>query len=240
MGTGTRLLVTTALIAAPASAFAADHIMKVGEVLLSNNGSTTSQFVELEDSVQEPFPSPPYSIELFDAAGQSQGSQTITVPANTQRLLIATAQAQTDFGVTADAILTLTLPTNGQLCFKRGASALIHCLRWGTITTPVPAQSGTNPGASPGDGMSLQRSGNAYCVNTPTPDAANACPAVDAGPQPPVDAATPDAPMIDAPGGNPSNPPPEEDDGCSVGGGASWFGLAFLALLVLLRRSARR
>lgn len=220
------LVATLFVLASAAPALAADHLMKVGEVMLSNQGSTTSQFIELEDPFNEPFPNAPYSLQLFDAAGASLGSVALTIPANTRRLLIATAAAATQFSVTAQATLTVTLPPNGQACFNN-LSAHIHCLAWGTVTSNVIGLSGNDTVVAPPDGMSIQRVGTSYNLDTPSPGAVNtAVPpdssAADAG----VDAAPPppDAPSgsPDAPTGNPNN---GGGGGCSVGSGAAlpWF-----------------
>jgi hypothetical protein len=163
--------------------------------------------------------------------------------------MLATAQARTDFGFTTGTLLTQTLPTDGQACFRRNGGATpttIHCFSWGTITTAVTGAFGTNTGSSPPNGMSVQRVSGAYVVAAPTPNAANSSgmvdmPMVDAPPLPDA-GVTPDAPdnvTPDAPGGNPGTPP-DDDDGCSVGAGASWFGLAMLAVLLLVRRSSTR
>ncbi len=233
-----RTVVAGCVLLASGSAFAADHIAKIGEVMVSNQGATTSQFIELEDPNGESFPNTPYSMTLFDAAGTSLGSVALTVPAGTTRLVAATATAVTQFGLTGATALTIALPANGQVCFNNSA-ARIHCFAWGTVTSQVIAPGGNNSmGPTPPDGMSVQRVSGTYALGTPTPGAVNtaAVPdsSVDAGVIDAPPAAVDAAPGIDAPTGNPNNP--SSDDGCSVGAGASWFGLVGLAALVLLRR----
>jgi MYXO-CTERM domain-containing protein len=240
-----RTLVAASILLASSSAFAADHLMKVGEVMISNQGSTSSQFIELEDPFGEPFPSPPYTLELFNAAGGSIGSVALTIPSGTLRILVATATAATQFGVTPQATLAVTLPTNGQACFNRGTTR-IHCFAWGTITSQIIAAGSNNTAGSPPDGMSIQLVSGSYALGSPTPGAANTAPVPDAAPTP--DAGVIDAPpammpdaaiSIDAAGsGNPQNPS-DDDEGCSVGASASWFVLVALAGLVLLRRRPR-
>src|SRR4051812_4346228 len=102
-----------------ATSEAADHFARVGEVMISNQGSNASQFIELEDPFGESFPSPPYTMNIFDAGGASLGTVALTIPSGTTRLLVATPTAATQFGVTAQATLSITLPTNGQACFQR-------------------------------------------------------------------------------------------------------------------------
>jgi len=244
MSIRTSLVAVSVMVLASASpALAADHLMKVGEVMLANaGGSTAVQFIELEDPGAEGFPSAPYVLQIYSAAGGTAlNTYTMTLPSGTMRYTAATAQAQTDLGFTAQTTLTAALPTNGQACFRRngGTPANIHCFAWGTITSIVPGNS-MNNGASPPNGMSVQRVSNTYVVAAPTPNAANSAGTVDMpmvdGP-PAVDAGV-DAPGAtpDAPGGNPNTP--ADDEGCSARSGASWFGLAMLALLLLVRRSS--
>lgn len=217
--------------------------MKVGEVMLANaGGSTTVQFIELEDP-GETFPAGPYVVEIYSAAGGTPLiTYATTISGFTTRYMLATAQARADFGFTTGTLLTQTLPADGLACFKQMAAATrIHCFAWGTITTIVPGGS-MNNGASPPSGMSVQRVSNSYVVAAPTPNAANSSGTVDMpmvdGPPPDT---SPDAPLVapDAPGGNPGTPK-GDDDGCSVGAGASWFGLVMLGLLMIVRRSSTR
>ncbi len=228
--------VATCLLLGSSAAYAADHIAKVGEVMISKQGSTTSQFIEIEDPAGESFPNGPYSLTLFDAAGNPTGSVALTVPAGTTRLVIASVVAKTQFGLpTATTTLTVTLPANGQACFNR-SSGRIHCLAWGTVTSQVTGTSGNALGASPPDGMSLQLVSGTYVLGTPSPGAANTAAVPDSS----VDAGVTDAAVGrdalngDAPGGNGNSS--SDGGGCSVGAGASWFGIVALAALVLLRR----
>ncbi|MDB4961211.1 MAG: hypothetical protein JWP01_1210 [Myxococcales bacterium] len=234
MSSRTTLLTASVIVVAHAApALASDHIMKVGEVMLANSsGSTAVQFIELEDP-GEPFPAPPYVVEIFGPAG---GAPLITYSttignAALTRYTLATAQAQTELGFVAQTTLTATLPTNGQACFTRMITPdRIHCFAWGTVTTVV-AGSTMNAGASPGNGMSVQRVAGAYVVAAPTPGAVNSngMPMVDG----PVDAGTPDG--MDARMPNPTTPP-DDDDGCNVGAGPSWFALVGIAALLLVAR----
>lgn len=236
------LAASVVILASAAPALAIDHVMRVGEIYLASTaGNATVQFIELEDQITEPFTNPPYSIQVFDAAGASVGMQTLTIPASTTRFLIATAAAANELGVTPQATLMVALPANGQACFKN-SSALIHCHSWGTITSAVIATNQTTTSVAPTNGLSVQRVGNSYVVAAPTPNAPNSSGTVDMPmvDGPPPDTMSPDAPLLtpDAPGGNPATP--KDDDGCSVGGGASWFGLVMLGLLMVVRRSSAR
>ncbi len=223
------------------TAFAADHLMRIDEVMLSNQGSTASQFIEMEDP-GESFPSPPYTLNIFDAAGNSLGTVPLTIAAGTTRYLVATATAATQFGVTPNGTLAVALPANGQACFQRSLFR-IHCFAWGNVTSAIIASAGgvNSTGASPPDGMSVQSISGVYTVGTPSPGAANSAAVPDAFVPPdasvPPDSSTPDtAPGIDAPGNTNPNNPKDDDDGCNVGASASWFALVGLVGLVALRR----
>jgi MYXO-CTERM domain-containing protein len=156
-------------------ALAADHNMKISEVGLSKGGDATAQFIELDDPFAEPFPAATYDLAIFNAQGGSLGAVPLvssTVAANRTNFLVSTASADTKFGVTGNAVLTVTLPANGQACFRRNATDNIHCFAWGTITTLI---TGASTGPSPLDNESVQRQASgAYAIGTPTPKAANA------------------------------------------------------------------
>ena len=78
--------------------YAADHLMVVNEVLLSDDGDTDIQYVELADPVAESFPANPYTLGVYDDKGVSLGTVSLTVAPGTQRYLISTAQADSAFG----------------------------------------------------------------------------------------------------------------------------------------------
>jgi hypothetical protein len=152
---------------------AVHHLMKVGEVLLSSGGDASIQFIELEDPFAESFPDGTYRLEVFDAAAQALGSVALDVPPQTTRFLVATGQAASAFQVGADAELSVALPMDGQACFSRTVGTKIHCLAWGCVDTLILASAST--GASPPDGLSLQRQQTGvYQVAAPTPGADNA------------------------------------------------------------------
>ena len=185
------LLLALGLLAlAPTSATAADHLMKVNEVMTSSGGDPTAQFVELLDTSAETFPSGPYRVVVYDAAGTRLGHTEIT-PFHTVPMLIASNAATMP---TRDAELVTALPTTaGQVCFtSMGATEnRIHCLTYGCVTTFV---SGVRAhGAAPPDGQSLQRQADGTAtLGTPTPKAANVAGTA----------------AVACPGGSPSPPPP--------------------------------
>lgn len=171
-----------AALAAAVPAAASEHLMKVNELLLSADGSDTSRFAELVDPLDEPFPGPLYRLRSYDAAGNVSGSQTLnnpfTVRDNTSPYLVSTAAADAKYGATGDQVWSLALPAGnaGQVCFENQSSgSAIHCLSYGSITTPVVAQGGNDHAARPADGRSLQRCSSGLVAGAPTPRAGNAC-----------------------------------------------------------------
>lgn len=164
------------------SAQASEHNMKVNELLLSADGSNDIRFVELLDEFDEPFAGPSYRLRSYDAAGVLFDSKTLNDPFssrdNTKPYLISTAAADAKYHVTGDQVWSLTLPPGdaAQVCFENASSnTIIHCLSYGSITTPVVAESGNQHAAKPADGNSLQRCSSGYVAAAPTPRAANAC-----------------------------------------------------------------
>src|SRR5689334_142901 len=94
------------LVGTAASARASDHLMRINEVVVSANGTNTVQFVELHDvatdTSTETFPALEYSVEVFDVDGVSLGETIVDPPSGTEKMLLATAAAETFFSVDAD------------------------------------------------------------------------------------------------------------------------------------------
>src|SRR5688572_14430923 len=150
--------VVATLAICSSTAYAAEHLMHVGEVMISNNNDTNIRFIELADPGLEPFPNPPYKVVVYNASGNLVETVNLTVAASTQRMYIATAQADTMFAKTRDGTLTMALPVDGQACFENGGGAKIHCLAWGCVTTLVTV--GASRAPSPASGSSAQRQSN--------------------------------------------------------------------------------
>ena len=129
------LLIAVVSIVLPTRAFAAFHLVKVNEVVLSDGGDPNVQYIELLDP-GEPFPpaSGPYTLQIFDVDGMNIGTVAMDIPAGSTRMLVSTAAADAFYGVTGDYVLTVALPTNGQACFMHAGSP-VNCLGWGCVTT---------------------------------------------------------------------------------------------------------
>jgi hypothetical protein len=209
------------------TAHATEQQMVVNEVLLSTGNDPAAQLLELGDLGDETFDAPAYFVDVFDADAVLVGrvdAPGIPGGGGPRFYVLSTAAADAKLGMTGDASLTTALPVDGQACFIGTAERKIHCIAWGCVNTKVtPA---TPLGASPPDGMSLQRtpSGAALTVAGPTPHAAN----VDGD----MDDPCPLAPAPDgAPGGT------DDGGGCCQGSrGSGTAALALLVLTVLRRR----
>ena len=181
---GARRLVSvfaTALAAAcafPAAAVAADHLMEVNEVMVAAGGNPAAQYIEILDPFNEPFPSPPYRLVVFDANGTRLGAHELGGDAqiidNNVPMLISTPAADAAFGVTGHQALSVTLPTSaGQISFTRGlAETKIHTLTYGCINTAVAPPINHGPLPTSTQSAQLQPS-NSITLGTPTPKAAN-------------------------------------------------------------------
>ena len=174
---------TTCALVWATPALATFHETKVSEVALSRNGSTTEQFVELRDP-GEPYPagSGPYKLVVYGADGVRLGGQTLSnttlaAVAPVRPILISTPAYDAAAGSTGDFALTVALPSAGQACFTAAGDteSRVHCMQWGTITTPLSGSGGSIAGPAPGDGQSLQtQCDGTAAVGAPTPGAANA------------------------------------------------------------------
>jgi hypothetical protein len=225
--------------------------MTVNEVLLSQDGDATIQFVELFDPNAEGFPNDPYRIDVYDADATLIDSVTLPAIHGETPYYIASAQAVIEFGVAAEAVLDFALPIDGQVCFVSSTDNIIQCLAYGCVNTLAGTALETDVGPTPADGESVQRqAGGVYHLAAPTPDATNAegvmlpaCPggpdagvAPDANPEPD---ANPDDPPDANTGGGGNN----DDDGggcCQTSDrGAAGSLLLGLGALVALRRRRR-
>jgi hypothetical protein len=169
-------LAAAATLVAPARA--SDHLLEVNEVMVSTGGNPAAQFVELLDPFNEPFPSPPYKLVVFDANGNRLGAHELGGDANiidsNVPMLISTPAADAALGVKGDQALSVPLPTAaGQITYTRGPGEQpIHTFTWGCINTPV--SSFADQGPAPPDGQSAQRQANgAITLGAPTPKAQN-------------------------------------------------------------------
>ncbi len=156
---------------APA-AQAADHLNRVNEVLLADDGGDTAvQFVEFLDAAPEPYSNGPYTLLVTDATGAEVGSVDLDYPGSFDSgvpYLVSTADADAAFGSTATTELTVALPTDGgEVCFVRANGTTVDCLDWGCIDGAAASH------AAPADGLSISRGNAGFDYANPTPGEVN-------------------------------------------------------------------
>ena len=127
-------LVGFVTLLAAKTAWAAFHIMKITEVFPGTSGAPNAQYIELQMYAVGQNIVSTHTVTVFDAAGTAVGTYTFVTDvangANQATILIATAEAATLFGVTADLVMTPTIPlAAGKVCFEN-----IDCVAWGNYT----------------------------------------------------------------------------------------------------------
>jgi hypothetical protein len=159
-------LAALALPAAPAQAVF--HLMKIREVYTGSPSDSNSQFVELQMYAFGQNLVQGHSVHFYAASGSNTPTETFAanVPngANQSTILIATAQAEAEFGVQADLEMppkatTDFNPAGGAVCFEN-----IDCVSWGSFSGAPMSPTGTPASAIPA-GSSLERS---IAPNCPT------------------------------------------------------------------------
>src|SRR5688500_1605384 len=124
------------LVAQPAHA--GFHLMKIVEVFGGTPASPNAQYVVLQMySGGQNFVGG-HSVIFYDAAGVETDRQTFSGSVanglNQAKILIATMEAQTFFGVTPDLVMAspFITPAGGKVCFDA-----IDCVSWGNYTGPA-------------------------------------------------------------------------------------------------------
>lgn len=124
------------MCAAAGEARASFHLMQVVEVYGGAPSAPDAQYVVL----QMYFGSQNFvgntSVAVYSSAGVELGRFTFpgSLPGNASqaKILIATTQAQAQFGVTADLVMAPVIPAaGGKVCFEAGPGSFIDCVAWG-------------------------------------------------------------------------------------------------------------
>lgn len=172
---------------------------------------------------------PTSRVDLFDGEGALLATMSLSVTtachAAPTYILLASAEAAADFGVTRDRALNPELPSSGQLCFRSSAT-YYDCVRWGTVNQPIVDLFGPQDlsiAVAPPLDRSLARTKTTHVIvldfseSDPTPRQPNdgstwmapdagvapdAAPAIDAGPRPDAGRRTDAAPRVSADAGN--------------------------------------
>jgi hypothetical protein len=133
--------------------------MMIREVYPGSVANPKAQYVELQMWQSGQNHVGGHVLRSYDAAGNVTGVDTFPADvangANQSTLLLATPQAEAQFGVVADASLAPGLsPSGGAVCWEA-----IDCVSWGGFSGEAPSPTGT-PAAAAGipDGMALRRS----------------------------------------------------------------------------------
>ena len=212
-----------------APALAEFHLMSIREVYVGPAGDPNAQYVELQMYAAGQNVVDGHDLTFYGATGTLLGTVTFTanVPngGNQDYILIATNEAATKFGVTADLVMTPLLnPAGGKVCFEN-----VDCFSWGsysgTHTSPSPSGNRFNSGGGLTADTAVRRdiSGGS---NPSTLDAAD-------------DTDDSAADFDFAPSPNPISNGPADGGGPGGGGGGGGGGGAFTAWLLLLLLGAR-
>lgn len=156
---------------APAPAAASFHLMQIREVYPGSVVSTEAEYVELQMWASGQNLVAGHVVRSYDAAGNVTGTSSFAHDAaggaNQSTLLLATPQAEAQFGVAADASIAAgsLSPTGGAVCWEA-----LDCVAWGSFGGALPSPAGTPaaPGGIP-DGMALRRSIAGGCATSLDP-----------------------------------------------------------------------
>ncbi|MFL5874021.1 MAG: hypothetical protein ACJ75T_11200 [Solirubrobacterales bacterium] len=168
-------LALAVLAIAASSASATFHEVQVREVYPGSAAAPAAEYVELQAWANGQNHVGGHFVRTYDAAGNIVATSAfpadVSQGANQMTMVLATPEAESAFGVVADAPLSPSgqlSPAGGAVCWET-----IDCVAWGAFSgsLPSPAGSPAAPGGIP-DGMALRRSIGANCATAldPTDD----------------------------------------------------------------------
>jgi hypothetical protein len=153
-------------LAAPASAQASFHLMKIREVYPGAIGNTGSEYVVLQMYAPGQNFVGGHELSEYGSCGFGclQGSASfgsdVANGENQRTILLATPAAATQFGITSDTNLAEALdPSGGAVCWATDQTTPVDCVAWGSFSDSDPtkmARVGTPATAIP-DGKALNR-----------------------------------------------------------------------------------
>jgi hypothetical protein len=204
--------VMVGLIAAPA-AQATFHLMQVREIYAGSLEKPESKYVELQMYAGGQNHVGGHTLRIYDASGSVTSTTTFPADvangANQSTILLATPQAEAEFGLTADIHLASPggfTPGGGAACWEE-----LDCVSWGSFSDDLPSPAGS-PAAPAGipNAMALQRTIARACPTSlnPADDSNNSAADFSAVPPQP----------------RPNTVPPSEQICASEGGGGSGGG----------------
>jgi hypothetical protein len=165
------LVVAGVLVLGATPAAATFHLMQIREVYAGSASAPEAQYVELQMWAAGQNLVEGHILRSYDAPGNVTGTSTfshdVSGEANQSTLLLATPQAEAQFGVVADASLAAKSlsPAGGAVCWET-----IDCVAWGNFEGTLPSPAGS-PAVASGipDGMALRRSIARGCASALDP-----------------------------------------------------------------------
>jgi hypothetical protein len=150
-------LVFLLALAWPGAALATFHEMSIRELYPGSLAQPESEYVELQMWAPGQNLVGGHVLKTYNASGGVSSSNTfggdVSGSANQSTILLATPQAEAEFGVSADTGLSAGKldPAGGAACWEN-----LDCVSWGNFSGPLPSPVGTPAAAIP-DGMALRR-----------------------------------------------------------------------------------
>jgi hypothetical protein len=151
-----------ALIATPAAA--TFHEISIREVYAGSAAQPGSQYVELQMWSSGQHFVAGHSLKTYGASGVVTDTATfasmVSAGANQSTILLATPEAETEFGVAVDKGLAAGAlsPSGGAACWEA-----LDCVAWGNFSGSLPSPAGSAAAAIP-DGMALRRTISPGCA----------------------------------------------------------------------------
>ena len=162
-------------------AMATFHLMKVVEIFPGTAASPSAQYVVIQMYASGQNLVGGHALTVFNAAGNVVGTFTfagnVANGANQARILIATSQAESFFGINADLVMGASiLSAGGKVCW----AGTIDCVAWGAYTggsagvgTPFNASGGLEPGRAAARRLNISGSSTVLDAGDDTDNSAN-------------------------------------------------------------------
>jgi cysteine-rich repeat protein len=162
-------------------ALATFHLMKVVEIFPGTAASPSAQYVVIQMYASGQNLVGGHALTVFNGAGAVVGTFTFTGNvangANQAKILIATSQAETFFGINADLVMSASmLSSGGKVCW----AGTIDCVAWGAYTgssagvgTPFNAGGGLTCGRAAARRLNLSGSSTVLDAGDDTDNSAN-------------------------------------------------------------------
>jgi len=169
------------LLAMSLPALATFHLMKVVEIFPGTAASPSAQYVVIQMYASGQNLVGGHALTVFNGAGAVVGTFTFTGNvangANQAKILIATSQAESFFGINADLVMSASmLSAGGKVCW----AGTIDCVAWGAyngsssgVGTPFNASGGLTSGRAAARRLDLSGSSTVLDAGDDTDNSAN-------------------------------------------------------------------